>query len=438
MMKTLRPRPGSLKIRFPRVGQLDLIGAKATNIKRALFIPLIVFTLLSSTIWNYHSSEAATVTVDVCQWVITEVFIPPTYQDIVTCSYDWYICAFVDPSCCVPVVCNTLPHCFITQTVVNVAGHWSDEWVWECHPEDLDPAVEWKKWLRRQIPSLDHLLLPGAFEAAKLDVQAMKLAASPIPGEVRAQVLGLIQPFTTAGTAKFSSAEVNNTRIISNSDSNASLYLRSGFDAITLYDLVIIRNTDYDALMNVSYHDYTVAQIISGNAPSNYVGALLLLIHELVHVKQYSSLGFDAFLTNYLIETISKGYGSDSFEQEAYTFEYDVAQTIAGDQQPEIEVVQAVARALGVSAEGVAADVARWKEIAIWFKVCVKGKQTTPGIFGRKRIEEKDCVSAAVREFGITVDRARFPLKVKTTRPTEKLKTRKGKEVIIPPKPTSP
>jgi len=417
------------------LGTVKKIDNKEINVKKTLILLLLVVISWSFIPFNQRQADAAIVTVDVCQWIIEEVFIPPTYQDIVTCDNDWYLCAFIDPSCCIPFVCNSLPHCIITQTVVDVAGHWGDQPKWECHPEDLDPAEEFEKWLRQQIPSLDDLLLPGAFDAAKLDIEAMRLASTRIPRKVKDQVFGLIEPFSSAGTAKFSSAEIGGAKIISNSNRNASLYLRDGFGAITLDDLIIIRNTSYEVLMDSSHHDYTVSQITSGGAPSTYVEALLLLIHELVHVKQYSSLGLDAFLTNYLIETISRGYGSDSFEKGAYEFELVVAQTIRGNQDAERAVATATATALGVSAQAVVADEARWMEVAKWVKSCLRGGARRHGVFPPRPIEKKDCAPTAMQRFGIDRDRSSYPLEKSTRLPVEELITPEGKKVIIPPQP---
>ena len=385
-----------------------------------------------------HSVSAATVRVNVCEWAIKQVFIPPTYKDIVTCNTKWQICAFVDPACCIPVVCNSIPHCQIAQKVIDVAGHWGDQPVLDCSLKDLDPAVEFEKWLRQQIPALDDLLLPGAFDAAKLHIAAMKLAATPIPNKVKAQVTGLIQPFATSGTAKFSNAELNVARIVSNSNINASLYLRQGFNGITLDDLIVVRNSHHMVLMDSSNHNYTVSQITSGSAPSDYVNALLLLIHELVHVKQFASLGLDAFLTNYLIETVAKGYGSDSFEQEADAFAYKVAETIPGMQEPELGVVKNVATALGVHSAAVIANEARWIVIAKWFQGCVAGKEVTRGVSGPIAVQKGNCGPVAVRKFRVDRDRSKYPLEPVLRLPVEKVKTPTGKEAIIPPKPTEP
>lgn len=345
-------------------------------------------------------ADAGTVTIDVCQTVLKQVLIPATYQDVVTCNNEWYICAFVDPACCIPGVCNTLPHCMITQQVCTAAAHLEDQLVVECHPENFDPAVEWKKWLQQSIPSLDDLLLPGAFEAAKLDIQAMKAASTAIPAKVKVQVLGLLQAIPAA-QSKVTVNEVNNSRLIANTNINASLYLRDGFDAITLYDLIVIRNNHYQVLMNTQNHNYTVDQIKNGVAPAEYVDALLLLIHELVHVRQYAGLGFDAFLTNYLIETICKGYGKDSFEAEAYGFESTVASTTSGLQAVEVEQAQAVAEVLGGCPKLVLQNKMLWANVSKSFSNCIAGKESMDAAGRGAKIKKQDCAAAITAKYNL-------------------------------------
>jgi hypothetical protein len=66
---------------------------------------------------------------------------------------------------------------------------------------------------------------------------------------------------------------------------------------------------------------FTVANLTKGApgaAPEAFVRAFLLLLHELIHVRQYDQLGIDTFVANYFLETLMFGYGDDSFESEAY------------------------------------------------------------------------------------------------------------------------
>jgi hypothetical protein len=50
---------------------------------------------------------------------------------------------------------------------------------------------------------------------------------------------------------------------------------------------------------------------------SSVWGKRQLVVHELVHVRQYEQWGFDAFLRKYLWECVTRGYPHAPMEQEA-------------------------------------------------------------------------------------------------------------------------
>jgi len=52
-------------------------------------------------------------------------------------------------------------------------------------------------------------------------------------------------------------------------------------------------------------------------------------MHELTHARQWDRLGLDTFLSNYLLETLLVGYGSDNFEREANALRTDVQNAVA-------------------------------------------------------------------------------------------------------------
>jgi hypothetical protein len=271
-------------------------------------------------------------TVNVCRWVFERATETPTGHAVVReCDYGWLKCV-ADPQCCMPGVCLGLPHCTTFEYVATAAEHWDEGWGWKC--EDVSPSEEFERWLRQQVPTLDPAVFPGAATVVKADIDLMKLSAIAVPARVQAHVRGLLAPFVAAGTARTGSGELSAARIISEDDSTAGLYLFDDFDGITLYDLVILRAAPYAELTNAT-RTYAVGDILAGRAPIDYVDALLTLIHELVHVRQYSALGFDSFITNYLLESGAHfGYGKDSFEREACQFEEDVAASIANAETP--------------------------------------------------------------------------------------------------------
>ena len=58
-----------------------------------------------------------------------------------------------------------------------------------------------------------------------------------------------------------------------------------------------------------------------GRVSPAFANAIGILMHELVHVRQWDVLGHDTFLNNYLMEVLALGYGSDAFEREAFQLE---------------------------------------------------------------------------------------------------------------------
>jgi hypothetical protein len=94
--------------------------------------------------------------------------------------------------------------------------------------------------------------------------------------------------------------------------------LQSGFDAITLTDVIIVDKMTFPTLVAAFP---TLATLRSDQATrATQISAALLLVHELVHAKQYRELGFSVFLDQYLFEALKRGYSSISFEQFAYDF----------------------------------------------------------------------------------------------------------------------
>jgi hypothetical protein len=347
------------------------------------------------------TAHAQTTTlVDVCGWAFDRVLVPATYRDVLLCDDSWKMCAFVDAQCCVPGVCQLLPHCVITETAINVAAHYEDKWVFKC--ERISAEDAWQRWLRHQIPSVDSLALPYLLEVAKRDVDWMRLAAKPLPTHVVKQVNGMLKPFMRAGTSKVTPNEITNVKIISETNANAGLYLPDGAEGVTLYDVVVLRSDHYKDLMNAT-NSFSAADIRAGTVSEKYVDSLMTIIHEMVHVRQYAELGFHSFVTNYLLEAAVKGYGSNSFEKEAWRFEALVDGDIPGTQVAEYEQMKATARALGVGAAAVVQSPERWRGVTADFSTCLATGKAPNAIPPEK------CKQAMEERFALHEDRAVFP-----------------------------
>jgi hypothetical protein len=282
----------------------------SSNLKRIALVGLLSTSICAT------ASAAEQVQVDVCRDVIEKLFVPPTFKEVFSCPMDAR-CFFL-PHCCVPVLCATDPVCRMSELVVDVAGHWVENHKLVCEPEWKDPGTELKKWLQGQIPNLEDVLLPGARQVVAGEIQLMRTQGQRIPDPVKAVIRELLQSYWSGGTAKFDQQDIDNVRIISSSNALAAPYLQSGFDAITLTDVIIVDKATFPTLTAAFPTLATLRGDQTGRAAQ--ISAALLLVHELVHAKQYRELGFSVFLDQYLFEALQHGYSSISFEQLAYDF----------------------------------------------------------------------------------------------------------------------
>lgn len=263
---------------------------------------------------------ARAVEIDICEEVITEVLIPPIPQVTWECNYGFH--CVVLPHCCVPGLCQLDPVCGAAEKIVGWTEAATEERVtFECRVENIDPKQELINWLRGHAAALDDAILPFVKDVVRQEILAAKASAVAIPVPVRTALDELTLPHRNSGQSKFRSTDITNARIISGNNALVSEYLREerGFAAITLGDLIVIRDDIFQVLVNPRQHA-TAAQLRAGSASCAFRDAMLVLAHELVHVRQYANLGFDAFINNYLIEALIAGYGTDSFETEAYAY----------------------------------------------------------------------------------------------------------------------
>jgi hypothetical protein len=260
------------------------------------------------------------VKVDVCREIIEKVFIPPTYKEVFSCPMDKR--CFFAPHCCIPGVCSTDPACRVSNLIVDIAGHYVENHHVVCAPEWRDPKDELQKWLQGQIPNLEDGFLPGARVVVSAEIALMTAQGKPIPDPVKAVLRGLLKQYWSAGTAKFDPRDIDEARIISNANTLASPYLRSNYRAITLGQIVVVNDASLRTLTGLFPSLQTMIADPAANAAQ--IEAALLLVHELVHVRQYRDIGFSVFIDQYVFEAIQREYANISFEQEAYGFEHKV------------------------------------------------------------------------------------------------------------------
>ena len=294
-------------------------------------------------------NPAQAVEIDICEEVITEVLVPPVPQMSLDCNYGWH--CFGAPHCCVPGLCLD-PLCGPIEKITGwTEAVLTEQVTFECRVENIDPKRELENWLRGHAAALDDAIVPFVKDVVKREIGLAKAQAVAIPAPVQAAIDELTRPHRDAGQNKFRSSDIPRARIISNKNPLVSMYLREGFAAITLGDLIVIRDEHFQVLTD-SRKFATAAQLKSGSAACDYRDAVLLLSHELVHVRQYAELGFDAFINSYLMEALMRGYGTDSFESEAYAYSSPLSRgsSVLGGSIPNCGTLGVAAAASGLTA----------------------------------------------------------------------------------------
>jgi hypothetical protein len=183
---------------------------------------------------------------------------------------------------------------------------------------NIDPNVELLNYLQGVTGVLDDAILPFVADIVRSQIIEAKFSAFQIPFPIQAALNELTLPHRNSGQNKFRSIDISNARIISGNNPLVGKYLISDFAAITLGDLIVIRDDYFQVLMD-SRNYATAVQLHGGTANCEFRNAVGLLAHELVHVRQYADIGFDAFLNYYLLQA-PFGYASIAYETEAYGY----------------------------------------------------------------------------------------------------------------------
>lgn len=274
--------------------------------------------------------------VNVCEKLLEELIIPPTFEDVLTCKdYAWYECGtIVTPDCCTGL-CILNPICTFPNPVKI-----TEEII--MHPGDIycDVTMTPSKFIealaRGQIQNLNDIqalaLSGGLVLLLDLDTQILAQAGRYAPGNVQDLIRALTQPVYDGGSTGFAYADMEGVKIVSSSLPTAGMYLPGDRLAITLGPVIVLRSDLYDAVFsannsNVSYADF----LTNSSVDSNFIKGVDTLIHEFVHVKQYRLLGQNGFYTQYLVQAIGSALGgSNAFEQEAYAYEISLTELQGG------------------------------------------------------------------------------------------------------------
>lgn len=113
----------------------------------------------------------------------------------------------------------------------------------------------------------------------------------------------------------FAEEDLRRVRILPASHPGAEQFVTEGHSGVTLDTLVIVTDHRYDAIMN---WNRSWSEVLEGEMSSAERKGLFLMLHELVHVRQFRQLGRQAFLNEYLPSVLRDGDHGARLEREAY------------------------------------------------------------------------------------------------------------------------
>jgi hypothetical protein len=285
---------------------------------------------------------------NICERLIEEL----TVERVVpheTKSCDWSAaeCAIGffggTPECCLPHACDIDPACYTIHTInetVQYVYHAGDVY---CDPREVSAQDLLTKFSRRLLvdPKTGvplQLTDPAAapvVEALEATVAAVECASPGLSSSAK-QVLtdlknGFRGSFNEHGVSGgWTSAELSSVRITNEHGPLRDFLIDKDLrDAMTLGNLVIMKDAAFEAL--TSSKPPSAADLLEGRSTYQFIDAIDLMEHELVHVRQYREIGGSDFSYIYLAQLAEEGYDGAALEDEAYTFGSDVARERGGD-----------------------------------------------------------------------------------------------------------
>lgn len=257
--------------------------------------------------------------------LIVETIVPQIFE---SCRGGAY--CILNPLCCVPVVCNTLPDCKIVETIDTIVTTVYEAGSVYCDVTELSARDLRDELAKGTITNLTEVLTGGLLEPSlqivRVDIDTLYGVGTPIPDNVKDMIHHFVEPIYDGGVSGFAYADMDTVKIVPQRMPTAGIYLQSDKAAITLGKVVIMRNDLYDALVAPENAGVDWAQFLTASLDFNFVHGVDTMIHELVHVKQYRVDGDHNFLANYVVGTVAGGgYGNDAYEREAYTYTAQLA-----------------------------------------------------------------------------------------------------------------
>ncbi len=264
-------------------------------------------------------------TTNICEILVKDLVLPRT--ELFCDNGDFPEAFFIPPHCHIPSACHIFGECKVFENVREIGSTLFKAGDLYCDTRELAPEEIITGISKQAYADLNHLTTGGTssilFEITSSHIDAMKCSGEQLNRDLKQWVDCVSSKTDLPKNQYFHSIDVDRVRILPKRHSTANIYLTSGNAAITLDDVVIFKNPSFDILSNWSKKlgEYlTVPE----------VDALALLIHELVHVRQYRNLGAETFINSLLPEFIMSPDDVDErpHEAEADTFENIARQII--------------------------------------------------------------------------------------------------------------
>ena len=256
-------------------------------------------------------------TLNICETLIEDLLVPGGTE--VFCDVPWY----APPHCHVPGACHVDPVCKSFERIQEVASillHAGDLY---CDPREVEAEEIVEKVAMDLYADTTALTTGGAssilFKVANVHIDFIECNAAPLSPALKDVIANVVADPDRSRNDHFYPVDVDEIRIIARSRTAlGSLYLREGYGAITLGNVVILRDHFFEQL---DLWDHPWGEARFGHLTQEEEEALSILIHELIHIRQYREIGKEQFINRYLTEALKSGYGSISMETEAYDFQ---------------------------------------------------------------------------------------------------------------------
>jgi len=238
------------------------------------------------------------------------------------------VCSIVR-QCCNPGVCRSEPLCGLARVFYDVVASAGTGYCFK----GITAGDLWNRLKAHTVSMVFSTLERGIFdvlcEVVKSDIEAMYAGATPLHPDVIALMEEIRAIDNTPLSQSWSEGALNDVRIHDKASLGANSFWVQ-MHAITLGRLILFDQTaDYNLLTNPPKNNQgsrvTLVDLQDGNvADFGFYSALSTLLHEMVHVQQYTEMGTCTFLQNYLLDIVFNGYDGAAYEVEAYAYQQDI------------------------------------------------------------------------------------------------------------------